>query len=348
MAKVKAEASIALSKIGQCGFYQRGEDLPAFGSTDEMLSMLEFWSSGKSMTLTKIFDPEASDHEMPTYLLGILKSGNDWIVAIWNELQSTDGGVASVSNDSIVGRPQVHTNTIVPNSIPGYATYFWLLPQESLMASIRFQHRTTGLQAFQKYAERFLGAYSKHVVREMEDGVKKITGYTIDGKGPATNSLQARFRVLANMKSSELDKLRESVDSIVRVLRRGHLQGTKAEDQTTFATFVQFVRGTGKKVAMLKPKHVSLELDYTPSLDELNGMIESEEQDLGVSAWDDLGFKLKGEAKIIWVRNSRARGKFLFDVDRLDAEMIDLQSLARALAADKRKILGLLQPKCGE
>ncbi len=44
--------------------------------------------------------------------------------------------------NSSVTAPDVVMNQIQDNSIPGYATYFWILPSYGLFASVRFKNRT--------------------------------------------------------------------------------------------------------------------------------------------------------------------------------------------------------------
>ncbi|MFO7127347.1 hypothetical protein P3E14_32305, partial [Pseudomonas aeruginosa] len=65
---------------------------------------------------------------------------------------------------SQVGNTEVVLKEIPEGGIPGFATYFWFLPERNVFASIKFQHLITGQKPMQEYMESYLTLYSSHAV----------------------------------------------------------------------------------------------------------------------------------------------------------------------------------------
>lgn len=54
-----------------------------------LLTDLHFWSTDKSIENTKLYEPQADSDYLGTYLFNINRSGDYWLVTIWNEVPST-------------------------------------------------------------------------------------------------------------------------------------------------------------------------------------------------------------------------------------------------------------------
>ncbi|EGE8426653.1 hypothetical protein HI649_004071 [Escherichia coli] len=83
--------SVKLSfyRAHECGYYLWGNNTPVFGSLQELLTDLHFWSTDKSIENTKLYEPQADSDYLGTYLFNINRSGDYWLVTIWNEVPST-------------------------------------------------------------------------------------------------------------------------------------------------------------------------------------------------------------------------------------------------------------------
>jgi len=88
---------------------------------------------------------------------------------------------------------------------------------------------------------------------------------------------------------------------------------------------------------------VYIELDYRPTLAELEEMIEGEAAAPEVSGWDDMGFVLDGESDPHWLSKEHAAGDFILNVERINEEAVDIDSLLQALEDNQQNILNLLQ-----
>ncbi|WP_316154692.1 hypothetical protein [Cupriavidus sp. BIC8F] len=301
------------------------------------------WSQGAALSLTKLLDPAGDDPELPVYLFGMHREGHDWTFATWNEVPAHEGGVASVSRRSVVGQAEVHMNAIHADDIPGYATYFWAVPQHNVIASVRFTHNVSGQEGMRSYVERFLTLESGHVVEGEVDGEMKIVGYS-EGEGEPLVKVYPKFRTSAFVKAGHIEHILRNHARIRKVIRRGHLSVTNRADRGTLQHIVQFLRGRAAPNQVFLNKAAYVQLEYTPTLDELREMIAGESEDPGTTAWDDMGFVFQGEPnKKYWVGKSLASENFELDIERDTEATVNLESLSRALHARRAAILRLLR-----
>lgn len=339
------EVNINFYRVTRCGYYAFGENDPAFSSINDVLRQLEEWTSGSDLSLTKIADPGGNNQDYPIYLLGIHQSGGDWVFATWNEVPSHETGVASVKLDSKVGTPEVHINGIEPNSIPGYATYFWVIPSMNLMATIRFTHLTNGQRQMQNYLGRFMSSYTKYAISGVNaEGQPAIIGYTdLDDRTP--KKVRPYFKTMAYTKVGPREFILDNQTNIRKVVRRGHVTTQNVVDRAFWQKAIRYVRGSEQAANSAFVKQaVYVEIEYQPSHEELRLMIDTEIGDIDATGWDDLGFVMQGEAsKTYWVGRAGARGDFQLNVDRLDEEAVDLASLLTALNQNRPNILQLLE-----
>ncbi|EPO6703957.1 hypothetical protein ACUDWF_003147, partial [Pseudomonas aeruginosa] len=133
------KAKITFYRIDQAGFYQRGQDDPTFGSAAEMLAELHRWSQGKQLAETKTYEPAQDSDLLPVYLMGIEPAADSHLVTMWNQTPSVEGNFAAAMGNSQVGNTEVVLKEIPEGGIPGFATYFWFLPELGVFASIKFQ-----------------------------------------------------------------------------------------------------------------------------------------------------------------------------------------------------------------
>lgn len=339
-----SDARVTFYSVAKCGFYKRGEKQPSFGGLADTFQQLADWSNGLELSLTKLLDPGIDADTMPVYVLEMVPCGTGWVLACWNEVPSADGNITSVSKNSIVGAPQVHLNELVENSIPGYATYFWVIPELNVIASIKFSDFTTGLRAMSGYISDFLTLESKYAIdaNDVEDQ-PYIAGYT-DKEDNVPTAAKPRFKLIAFSKKGRRAYLLENHDKIKKVLRVGRVTLENVVDRTTFQSLVRFLRGdpTRHQDIEVGVRSARVELQFTPSEEELMEMIAADDADDDGSRWEDLGFELNGEEGTIWLNRSRASDTFSLNVEVGASGVVKTQMLAHTLGTQRAQILQLL------
>lgn len=338
------EAKITFYNIEKCGLYEFARDEPTFGSISEFLGQLKYWAqkNEKPLEETCTYAIEESEDVDRTFCYDIVKSSitGDFLLTTWNETPSYEGRVAAVKGSSKVGSAKVEFTKLPKDSIPGYATYFWFIPEQEVFATIRFQHRMNGKKNLDKYLKEFISKFSDYVVLS-DDGKAdiNIVGYADDEESEPVN-LHAYFRTSIVRKPGQIDYILSRYHKIRKITRHNRLAPRVAGSQELWQAALKGL-GLKKKRTFDSEVNFSYEFSFNPSELELKEMVEEWEKSHD-SKWDDIGFTLKGEQTPRWLSNSLARDEFELKVKRTDDEIVDAKSILKELTNKRDEILALL------
>lgn len=340
---------VTFYNVAQCGYYAHANPAPQFGSMGGLLSELRGWSQGKQLAQTRIGSPAGDGDQLPIYLSAIDELQGTYLVTAWNEVPADkDGNVASVPAAAPVGRVKQVNNAVQPGTIPGYPTFFWLLPSEQVVATLRFNQAVTGQKAFQEYLEQFLAVQSSHAVmlppnEKSEDEPLTVWAYRANPKATPTTKVAPRFRTKLVTKPGQIDMITRRVADIRRVHRKAELE---LKDTTERAMWQKALSFIGVEPAHTQPKKAKVQasMSATVTSAELKTIIKEWQGKNGSSEWDDCGFQFTGETEVHWLSGVRASGDFNIDVTRsTDNAQIEARKLLAGLLAMKAELLGLLK-----
>ena len=296
---------------------------------------------------TSTFDVPEDSNLQKTYLLHASRHGNgDYLIGLWNRVHSASNKIASVGAQDIVGAAAAQFTEIDPNRIPGLATYFWIMPAEQKLATVRVKHMTNGLQNFEFYMQNFVKFINpQHVVLEPDDGSGeiKIAGYRENPAAAEVQPLHGKFEVGSIRKKGDLDFILANRADLRRVICKATLTNTVREDRVWWQRGLSVLgMGIGERTLVdAVPIKVDLPLTFTE--DELKATIKEWEEHLAAtkSAWDDLGFVFKGDQTPRWLGKSYARKTFDLDIEWIDDEQVNPTSLMMELQRHRRLVLEL-------
>lgn len=320
------------------GFYQHGTRDLLFGDLRPAMRELHDWSAGKDVGMTELASPSRLYRgALPVYVFGMQSVGDDWLLATWNTVPAADGKVASLARDSRVGRPPtVHDNPVVEGSIPGFPTYFWFVPQHNAFATLRFENPITAARPMLGYVKQFLKTESGYVVKDEDD---KIVGYRdLNGEGDHT---KAHVKVTANVRSKpgEVARLRRERVNIRTVIRDSYLIQRVRRDRSWFQILSQRVRDSEQASELTQDTKVHIAMNYTPTAEELEQMIQTELNTDRETEYDDLGFKLAGSSETIWINSAMSRNTVNVNLQIPANGVVPVRDLAEVLAARRREFL---------
>jgi len=131
-------------RISKAGYYHFAQDNPEFGSVSEVFNELLGWvkSEDKKLSETCTYELEDAEDEYKTYCFNLVKNNEtgDFVIITWNETPTNEGRIVTVNGTQTVGNADVSFSDLPDGAIPGYATYFWVIPEYNVFASIRFHH----------------------------------------------------------------------------------------------------------------------------------------------------------------------------------------------------------------
>jgi hypothetical protein len=341
---VKEEADITFYKIDRCGYYKYGKDMPEFGNVASIFDELKGWAFNDGMTLEETCTYEITESEdiLRTFCFGLVKnpSTGDFLLTTWNETPSTDGNVASVEGSKPVGEAEVSLTELPAGSIPGYATYFWIIPSHNILATIRFQHRLNGHKNVAKYLNEFIAKWTKYVVIADDPEVDhNIVGYSIS-PGAEVQVLHPIFRSSLHKKPGKLDYLKTQRPIIRKVIRKNKLSHNVQIDVAFWQSLLQKV-GLHSVTEIAHDVKVKYEIPYCPSDEELESIITTWDISHN-SKWDDIGFELTGESEIYWLSDSISKETMDLEVRRENAEVVNGESILSSLVHVRSSLIAKL------
>ncbi|EJL89719.1 hypothetical protein PMI15_00548 [Polaromonas sp. CF318] len=336
---MQEEARVMFYDIKEFGFFKRSEETPAFGDIGQILRDLERWGAGKQIGLTKTFDVDGS--VLPAYLVDVRRRGQAWLLTLWNETANTDGAVASMSAYADVGNSEVTMNELAEGDIPGFASYFWFLPDHQAVATVRFQHPGAGRLQMRSYVQKFMAYFCANAVTSVDDETDgiRVHGYRASATDPVIKA-RPRFSMELHKKHAEQQFLLESAHRIRKIKKKSTLILTERPDRALWQKLLDSAHLTEPQV---RPHDVKIVYEVeveTFTQEDVAAVIEGwEDEDQA----GDYGFVMQGEQETYWLGRAIAKETLMLDIVRVNPEIVDPQTLIEALAHNRTRLLSLLE-----
>ncbi|WP_182283163.1 hypothetical protein [Comamonas testosteroni] len=337
------EAKITFYKISSCGYYPYGKKRQAeFGTLEDTLRHISAWSTGRSLAHTRTHGKTDASVAYPAYFVDASPGKNSWLLTLWNESANTDGKVVAIDGFAAVGAADVSETEVEEGHIPGHATYFWLLPAENLMATIRFQHPMAGVYEMGKFISGFLNSFGPHVVLGEPDeaGSIAVVGYR-KSAADELGGFRPSFKTEIFKKPGPIDYVVAHAPEIRKIKKKASLQLKHRPKRALWQKMLEDVNLT-------KYKTVEQEVAIYYEL-EVSGLDAGQVQEI-VQQWSedddelsDYGFVLRGDSKTHWLGRSYARDTLELDVVRNNIEIVKPESLLHELERYRGQLLKLLE-----
>lgn len=338
------EAKINFYRVHKCGYYHRAKDDPEFGRLAPMLAELKAWAfdGKKPLAETCTYELDDEGENLHTYCFDLEVLGNgDAILTTWNETETLDGGMASVNGSDPAGNATVNTTAVLPGHIPGYPTYFWLIPSQNAFATLRFDQRANGHAGLRHLLSEFLAKFTAHVVygKPNDDGEEIIIGYRDKAKDNVQKLIPS-FKSYPEKHPGQLDFLRKNRTKITKIIRKNVLSPQNQDDRTFWQKVCKNL-GITNSPELAGDLKIKAEFPFTPDKHELQEIIDEWESETG-SKWNDVGFEMSGEDEIKWLSHALVKTKLDLDVTRDAKGVISVESIGKAVTAHRVGLLGLL------
>lgn len=342
-------AGICWFRVRKCGYFRSSRSAqPEFGGLIGTLTDLLQWSQGKQLAETQTLGQDAGEGEaeqLPVYLLDVRGRRDNWLITLWNQTPAVEGQVASVRRDAVVGRADVVMNDLAPGTVPGFATYFYVVPSLNAVAGIRFQHLAFGHLGMRRYLSGFVRQYTRHVVWSDAPGPEgglEILGYA-ESPNDEPGHLIPYFKSEILKQGGERELLVRRARDVRRVVRRSLLQSGRRPDRALWQNLLHRVGLADPPAA---PPTVRLEYDMSVRLEpaEMRTLANQwDEESADAEDWEDIGFLLRGEQSPRWLSKSVARLKIDLEVARDSAEIVNPESLLAQLVRHRDAITGAIK-----
>lgn len=315
------KARIRFYKITQCGYYEHSNF--QFGNISDILDDLKSWIMDKALNETQTYsvDPENNESDLlRTFCYSLESKSGEYLITTWNENADVGGKIASIDSFGITGRAAVETAEISEGFIPGYPSFFWFIPSKNIFATIQFNTRLNGRKNLNLYLNEFLSTRSKYVIYDEVDGENRIAGYGLSGDN--YRRLTPKFSSALYKQPGEIEFIKQNRESIRKFVKKDKLKLERNETTNRWQSLYRFFTGKAPTTSCSIEPKVAIELEMTPSENELENIISQWESDAETYPIGDVGFTLAGHPQPYWLRQSIASDEFELDIHYSGEEIL--------------------------
>lgn len=341
------DVKIWLYDLPKCGYYTWRGNAPTLGGMTQTFDNLTTWATGKVLGQTSTFTTGNGDEETAAYFLNIHKADHgDFLIGLWNRLPGNTNNISSVGMGDVVGSASAAFTKIDVDRIPGFATYFWIMPSEHRIACVSIKHEQHGLKNFERYMLSFLSSINpQHVVTFPPDSTGHIRiQYRSDQLSQnLLSGVYPRFSIKLIPLKGDVAFLRQNVALINKVVSKTILSSEVPDHHSNLAKLMHIAKYFTKPPPLKEEMVVKLEFPMQFTLAELNETIEAwqdGEKNRIVAGQDDIGFHM-GANVVKWLSKSRPRIGYQMDVSWIDEELVDVAALLKALQVHRSAVLAL-------
>ena len=349
-------ASIRFYNIKQCGLFKPRARSCTMGNFNEVANNISNWAALPKRLINNTCTYEVNenfDQEfLETYLVYCHKeaASGDFMLCFWNRTHASGDSVYALDAGaqlSDVTEHTFHQGKLPESSIPGYATYFWLIPSKSAMATITFGSPRSGMNAFSYWLESFYRTESRYAEFDKKN---QFIGYrAVDGS--IYKDLEPRFTKQLYSNPSKRDLIESNRQHIKGLIRRINLNRADVDDNNMLEKLKNYVGITSDTKLLEHEVSLKYEFTYTPSEKELAQIFFDYESSVTKSNWEDVGFVFPennnfGANKTEWLSKSFAKIKIPLDIDWvLAGQLINGTTLLNSIRLQRAELLSLLYAK---
>lgn len=324
---------------------------PLLVAFSELLTIYNWSQSNRLIQNTCTYEIQ-NDSEMDflkTYLVSATKNEftGDYLFVYWNQTHETGDGHYALNPTSIVGQEsssQFHRSNLPEASIPGYATYFWFMPDSNKMATITFGSPRSGMNAFSYWMKGFLKTESRYARFDNEDN---FLGYS-DSDATPIEDLEVRFTKSLHKNPSKQQMIINNHSYIKSVIRRIRLDRSQALHTDALGKLKELMGISGTQFDTQQVP-LNFKLDYQPSRAEIISMIDDYENSPTRTGWEDVGFVFPesnsfGAEPKEWLSKSFAKTKVSFNVDWvLAGQLVNGSQLLNSIVSQRTDLISLME-----
>lgn len=311
----------------------------------DLIRDLKHFAFDQGLKLAQTSTYSASADLMPAYCADFQEDNDSYLLALWNQVPAGEAGVQSLDGAmaSKSGNISVQTHKIAGTSIPGFMTYFWLLPKKNKIAAVilwsdKRPSTPIGTLQLNQYIRSFMENKCCHLVDYTDDNGTKYTGFS-DKPRPTSgkdnrvpNARLKTFWVTQYSKSqADVNRLKTKCDSITSVMRKIKLKDVESETKGELLNALKTIfRVQPKEILKTKKFRIEGPVDGL-SKAEIDNFIREYEVH-GHHDDYNMGFKLSKDASPIWLSGCFEKYSDTVTVNmRVSDSYPDVHSLLRSL-----------------
>ncbi|MFM0508622.1 hypothetical protein [Paraburkholderia sp. RL17-373-BIF-A] len=333
--------------VNKCGLYRQTSPKPQGLDLAETFEAITNWVRGKPLSDTLPWNANARSGKPKCYCKDIYTSEitGDILVVLWKSESSGSGNLLGAPEDAKTGEGNVVTQDAKfkgKKVIWGHPMYYWIVPSEELVVSIKFENSVCDSQLFQDWI-------TEAVTNRVDHGNKKKE-YTASGQtrlsfadGTVGGDFRYRYLFDVSLKTENTANaaMTALASNITHVIKRETITLKTADERAMwvklFNTFPHL-----KPAPNSKTREIEIKAQARPTAAEVKKIIEGyARENRSPAEWDNVGF-LTSDNKTIWVDRYRLTNSIAYDIPK--DQIVTAVDLCEAIA---KKRTNFLAPQIG-
>lgn len=303
--------------VNQCGLYKNKGHVAHGLGLEETFDLIFTWAKDRPLRDTLPWNP-LTVSKSNCYCSSIYKdpTTGDFVIVLWKSNANSKGAVLGVEEDATNGEGEIvkvtdkHRNK---KMIWGNPCYYWIIPSQNSVISIKFEESLCDSQMFQDWVIACITSRVGHhnkVVSKTEGGFARISflaeedayryGYRFDVSLRSTNTSNV-----------ELDRLAKTITHVIR--RETILINVQDERASWLQRFDSLPFASPKDKS--KQRKLETTIEAKPTVEEIREIIEKfARENRKASEWDNVGFQTTNGPK--WVDRYRLKDELNFPAHR--------------------------------
>ncbi|PMG45630.1 hypothetical protein BCU90_17350 [Vibrio lentus] len=363
MSEIKG--TVTYFDLKEFGFYRlRKKKDPEYitGDIPQVIDSLFTWLDGKTVCNTIPWDAETNQRRTSMYCRSYAKNEatGDTVLVLWKDVGDSTGNVHGAYANSNVGSDTSDgltsgSEVAGEGVIWGQPCYYWLIPSENKVASIKFTSSIADTESLCHYVKAFVdyrGQFPNKKVTERtianarSSREVKIKSFTFEHKDEKGKTFRTNFKMRSKMykkASASLDYERLA-DEVSHIVYRETISASVNDTRPLWSKmFDKLGSGLGFQAPPTKgSREIEVIVDANPSPHELRGLVTryGEEHD-ETSDWNNIGLKLGGRSEsTTWLDEYVVRDELL--VPQVENEVYTADQLLRAITAQRTRLVSEL------
>jgi hypothetical protein len=333
--------------VTKCGLYRQASSKVHGLDLTDTFKAITGWVHGKPLGDTLPWNAKSRTGKAKCYCKDIYtsESTGDILLVLWKSETSGNGSLLGAPEDAKTGEGSVVTQDGKyrgKKMIWGHPMYYWIVPSENLVVSIKFENSVCDSQLFQDWVTEAITNRVDHKDKKKEH---TTTGQTRLSFSDGTVDGENRFRYMFDMSLKTEDTVNATMtalaSNVTHIIKRETITLQSVDERAKwvklFDTFPHL-----KSAPNAKTREIEIKAQARPTAAELKKIIEDySRENRSPSSWDNVGF-VTSDKKTIWVDKYRLTNSIAYDMPK--NKIVTAVDLGEAI---NKKRSNFLTPRLG-
>ncbi|WP_209328257.1 hypothetical protein [Pseudoalteromonas sp. PA2MD11] len=353
---------ITFFDVTECGFYKKRkcsdsgkfESIHVQGSIKESVEQIIEWAANREFEQTVPWCTEEAPSRAKVFFkdYSIDSETGECLIILCKSIKNGSSRLHGFDGSTKIGDGKkdvfpIDNKRKGKELIVADIMYYWFLPEENLLASIKFPHSICSTDDvtyfFKKCIDNFIPNKGRCVKNttiynhfsKRDIAVKRVT-YEAPDKASMSYSFNAEMKEIELKNTQNLGKLCKQITHIVI---RDTISAKKAIETESLSELWRTFRN--KSNDLTRNKHVEIIEEVFLTADSLKQLINTYSDDLQPnSIWNNIGFKIGANNSTKWFDSYLARKYILLDPkDKKEGSYYPAESIMKILKKQKADLL---------